>query len=447
MTTARKTKEKPAAAATTTPAPETATIEAQAAPAAPRTKRVRINRTETFVEPVIEPELHTTLDDGETETGAGDDDFEFEGEPVSDVDILLGEAENDAQFTMVVEKLPNFEKDGRADTRAEREYCTTYTPPTLDYLERVKGQYGHGHYLFAIYERGRGCRRRWAKHISKPLREETPSPHSSIAASVTAAPVPDSLETFSRQAGQLADVMKSLGFERPTTPPPTATGTSQAIVDPTDQFMTNLEKYMTLTERLSPVREAQDGARRSILGDLADLIREAGTHGRSLAPLIATMIAPHAIQAPPSQSPPAPTTPPGAAADAGAPVPPPSPPPSAAPANPFEPALKIILEDLTANASHRRAIDAIDDLYASNPELEETLDALWELPASELVAAFAQMTGAHYLMSAEWMPHSLRWTEGLTTVFANKDDDEQLPENGTDAGGHVVAEGGVQTGT
>lgn len=429
MTTARKTKEKPAAAATTTPAPETATIEAQAAPPAPRTKRVRINRTETFVEPVLEPEPHTTLDEGETETDAGDDDFEFEGEPVSDVDILLGEAENDAQFTMVVEKLPNFEKDGRADTRAEREYCTTFTPPTLDYLERVKGQYGHGHYLFAIYERGRGCRRRWAKHISKPLRDETPAV--AAASSQPLAPgthAPDSLETFTRQAGQLAVVMQALGYERPTPAQTAATATPPAPVDPTDQFMTNLEKYMTLTERLSPVREANGGASRSIIGDIAELIREAGTHGKALAPLLATMIAPPAIQAPPP--PPPQPTPLRDATAATTPVPPPPAPPT--PVNPFEPTLKIILEDLTANAPHRRAIDAIDDLYASNPELEETLDALWDLPASELVGAFAQMTGAHYLLSAEWMPHSLRWTDELQKVF-NHDDAEDSAVPAADA--------------
>jgi hypothetical protein len=390
-----------------------------------RTKRVRVNRTETFIEPVTDPEAN------EPEIGEVDDDPEEDevDEYLSDVEIILRDGGNEAQYTMRVDRLPNYAEDGRSDTRAEKEYCTSFTP-TVDFPKRIQREFGGGTYLISLYERGRGIIMRRTEHIAQPLREEVPAVAAPVVVAPLAPPAPpvDTLDTFSTQASKLAGVMESLGFKRPDATEKAAVATTAAPpADPTEQFLNNLDKYTTISERLAPSREARGG--RSIIGDIADLVREVGTHGRTLAPLLATMIAPpyRVAQPQPRQQPrpPSTTQPNPATHDAAEAA------PTEQEQHPFNAVLQILVDDITANAPNDRAVDAIDDLYEAHPELEATIEPLWDLEANELVAALAQMTGAHYILK---MPHSLAWAEGLKKVFNDAKNSTAVAGTDGDAG-------------
>jgi hypothetical protein len=100
-------------------------------------------------------------------------------EELSEAEILLQSIADDDAYRLLVERLINYDTDPRTDSRAAKEFCTTLTPVTLDYLDIVRRSFGGGAFRFTMFKRGRpGILKSWVEVIAKPVIVPAAEPHS-----------------------------------------------------------------------------------------------------------------------------------------------------------------------------------------------------------------------------------------------------------------------------
>jgi hypothetical protein len=371
-----------------------------AAATSPDAGQKSVTKIERYTElmPAVPLEPDADLDDDVDDDGEPEN-FEPE-QPLSDVEILLQQISDDGDFTLRVERLTEFEIDGRTDARAATTYCMTIAPPSLDYLERIARRCGGGAYQLTMFRRGRGMMRRWTEHIDRTLTPQAaepsaPAPVAAAAAPPVAAMQPDTLTGFVTQAKQFAEIAKAFGLSRPQPAPlpentlPPAPTTPPA--DPFEQTLSVIEKVTSINERINPVARATEGAG-GIMSGIAEVLRALDINKGDLITL-GSLIAPSKIQQP------APNT----SQPTAAPV-------ATTPSNfqrlpqPLQNLLLIIVQDLTRNAHIDRVCESISGLIRSDANYANVLKPLLAQPPSEIVATLAQLTGAHYITE---LPHSI----------------------------------------
>lgn len=134
----------------------TTILTTEPAPKKERTKRVRKTTVEEFNQPIEEPKPVPA----EAEPEPGDE--------LNDIDSLLDGLEEEEQehWTIRVERLPSFHKNGIAFSRtAEVEYCGVI-PAHTEYLEIARGEFGPGTYRFILRDANGNWVKKWRRTIS-----------------------------------------------------------------------------------------------------------------------------------------------------------------------------------------------------------------------------------------------------------------------------------------
>jgi len=174
-------------------------------------------------------------------------------------------------------------------------------------------------------------------------------------------------------------------------------------IDPSETFLNMLDKYSQIAERLAPIRESDSAGSSGVLNGLTSLVRELGTHGSSLLPLLPALV--QQVQG---------STANGnahAAANGQQQV-------SPAPADPVQQTLSIIVNDLKRNRRVGRAADAIEDLYLKRPDSEARIEPLLALPAADLLAQLSQFAGEDLTTYS----HAVGWLEDLQAELSPDED-------------------------
>jgi hypothetical protein len=211
---------------------------------APRSKRVRVDRTEEFEEPLPEPPAAPAPVAAK----------EPEPPPVqlSDAELLMQQVSNDSEYWMRVDRLLEFSADGRTDTQAAKEFCCNISPVTLDVLDKIQRRYGPGDYLLSMFKRGQpGVVRRWDEHIAKPISAEVfndaPQPVPPPVQPVIVQQG-DELGSFFARMKDFGETMRVLGFnKREQQPPPAPTLPPAPPPDPAQQITQTLDLYKQIT--------------------------------------------------------------------------------------------------------------------------------------------------------------------------------------------------------
>lgn len=110
------------------------------------------------------------------------------------------------EISLRVDRLVNYDKDGRTDSRADKIFCTTIKPVGLDYLEVIRRNFGGGHFWLTMYQRGKGIVTAWDEGIEKPVAEVAPAP----APAPSVGPPADSLEIVIAQAAKVQELKRAL---------------------------------------------------------------------------------------------------------------------------------------------------------------------------------------------------------------------------------------------
>lgn len=234
---------------------------------APGMKKVTVQRTERFIEPaasaasvpgagatgpLAEEEeewqdcphcegkfrAQAVAENGDYCPGCSRDDFgelkdaESPRQEISEAEILLNEIADDDEYKLRVERLVDYHLNGHTDSRAKKEFCTTLTPVTLDYLDRIQAMFGGGNFWFTMYRKGSpGIVKAWHKSIAnraQPTAEETAPQTTAPAQSI--APQVDRLRVAVEKA--VATRIERI-LDDPPAPPaalPAAPVDEQAIV-------------------------------------------------------------------------------------------------------------------------------------------------------------------------------------------------------------------------
>jgi hypothetical protein len=190
-------------------------------------------------------------------------------------------------------------------------------------------------------------------------------------------------------------------------------------VDSSEQFIDMLDRFTTIAERIQPIREADKEGSGGLLGGLASLVREVGTHGKSLLPLLpALMGQPNAV-----------ANGDGAHAAGQAQT-------NAAQVDPVNLTLTIIVDDLKKNKRTGHAADAIDDLFMKMPDLRPQLEPFFAAPANELLSQLSATAGENLLEYS----HSITWIESLQAEFENGGDSDEVEKAGIEENSEAVSE-------
>jgi hypothetical protein len=349
----------------------------EGSPAAKREPRKRIRRTtvEEFSEAIhaAPAEDATTLEDEDEEQ----DDLEFEAQPLSDAEIILSQVADDNAYNLRVDRLVNYDIDGRTDLAAAREFCTNIKPPTLDYLAVVSRSFGGGQYSFTLFKRGAGVMRRWDERIAKTVAPEVATP----PAATVAAPAPQATHaapSFRDQLQEFVELTTLLGLKREPNPAPAAQPQQLPPADPTETFIEQFEKFTVISEKLMPSRDkGKSGGIVGFMEAAGGIIESAGKY----APSVLAMLGNIARQQPQlqQQQQPAPN---------GHTQQPPA--IEAAPVHPVVPVLAIIVEDLRRNKRVGRAADAIEELLKGDEQIAAMVQGLLAKSDRELLAELSQ---------------------------------------------------------
>lgn len=139
-------------------------------------------------------------------------DLQPEERELSEAEMLLQSIENDGEYSLHVERLVNYEKDGRTDTRADKSFCTKLKPVTLDYLDIVRREFGGGAYRFSMYRKGVGLVKNgiWVDVIEKPLEVAAPIVAAQQAAPPASPDKEDPIAAITSAATKLANLKDAL---------------------------------------------------------------------------------------------------------------------------------------------------------------------------------------------------------------------------------------------
>lgn len=184
-----------------------------------------------------------------------------------------------------------------------------------------------------------------------------------------------------------------------------------APVQPTDQseqFLNMFDKFTAIAERIAPIREADSERSGGTLNGIASVVREVGTAGKTLAPMIMPTITSLFQGKGANDNTQAHVN--GAQQTSPLPV------------DPVEQTLAIIVDDLKKNRRVGRAADAIEDLFVRMPEIKEQVAASFTLPATDILAQLSQIAGEDLLAYS----HAAAWIEYLKQEIS---DDEENGSN------------------
>lgn len=261
------------------------TVEAPAEPqsAPPETPRIkRHNQLVSEWEEIITPEQRDDHDD--------DDPF----------DAILAEIDLERRPTLTVERLPNYERDGRTDSRAVRRYCGRIEFDPEEYRDRIQAIWGAGHYRCSLRDHQGRLRKVWDVHVehAPPPPGAAPPPMPMV---VQSSPQQPDLAALADVARQLAAIRRAMGWDQQPAPP--APPPPEPVADKEDRrielILNLLSRNETLGERVlqrilgedeSPREEGFLATLARTLPEILALIRQ--TAQQQAAP------SPHAIQPP-----------------------------------------------------------------------------------------------------------------------------------------------------
>jgi hypothetical protein len=196
--------------------------------------------------------------------------------------------------------------------------------------------------------------------------------------------------------------------------------------DPSENFLNMLDKFSAIAERIAPIRESDREGSSGVLSGLASVIREVGTHGSSLLPLLPALV--QQVQGAANGA-----TPMNGQQNGHQQVRPAS-------ADPVRSTLAVVINELKRNRRVGRAADAIDDLFQKLPDTRTQLSPLLIAPSNDLLAQLSQFAGedlSTYTHAAVWLENlqdELRTDDGNDV-----DTDVQATEDaGTQATGPTV---------
>lgn len=160
-------------------------------------------------------------------------------ERLSEAELLfemIDGANDEDEYVIKVDHLPNYFQDGKANTTALKKFCRYLrgNEVTLDFMETLRrscicpclspGQ--EGRFLFTaskVNGEDRGFKRRWDDSITKPLPEEKPAPTASVGAlQPAAAPqksVKEELKESVELVKELYTIMAPARQQNPPAPP------------------------------------------------------------------------------------------------------------------------------------------------------------------------------------------------------------------------------------
>jgi hypothetical protein len=278
---------------------------------------------------------------------------------------------------MMVFALPNFEVDKRADKAAELVYCTTLQPVTIDYLATVAHHFGGGHYLFELYEPGKGIVKRWHEGIKKAIVEPPPSAVAVPVAEVQKSGTPKSeIKRLREVAEDLREIKEIMGWDAP---PPVAVAAPVAA----PSAVSSLDELLLKAAMDKP--ELSDKILNRLLGPSDDggggFVAEIFKHPTEARALlndflreVRSIFAPAGAH---TNGNGAPASQPGAAAPNEA-------------LNPLEKTLRIVINDLKKNRRPGRAADAIDDLLSQDPSLKDSLNGIFDSEPAALITQLSE---------------------------------------------------------
>jgi hypothetical protein len=187
---------------------------------------------------------------------------------------------------------------------------------------------------------------------------------------------------------------------------PTPKATEKA--DPAENFLDQLDRFTTVAERISPIRESNGSV--GVIGQLASLVESLGRHGSTLVPVLMSMLPQPAPSPAPTPSPrPQPTVTP-------------SPSPTPMQANEpitetltFEFVFARLIEDLTDDNEPSDTAEIIMQLLSEQPEYAAQIEGLMSRTTPELLTIFSQASGTNFDQDA----HKV-WIDDLRTELVER---------------------------
>jgi len=167
----------------------------------------------------------------------------------------IGGADDEDEYVIKVDHLPNYFQDRKANTTAEKKFCRYLrgNEVTLDFMETVRrscvcpclapGE--EGRFLFAaskVNGKDRGFKRRWDDSITKPLQEEKPAtalPSQTITNQAPQKSVKEELRESVELVKELYTIMAPARQQNP--PPP-----SLSPADPMDTVRSTIGLFKDL---------------------------------------------------------------------------------------------------------------------------------------------------------------------------------------------------------
>lgn len=424
--------------------PDADLLEAAEVTAAPGTAQQVHKIVTTFKKevPIEEAEGLTESDEIDLE-----DSEEEEEEPLDPIQQMLADlnvSEHAHSWTMVVERLPNYEKDGRTDVMSKRVNCGT-RPVTPDFIEDIRREFARpykpNHFRITIKRNGK-IFSHWPEALSlePPPYDEIAAFEAKAAASTPPAITinnpgqPQSFKQVIDQIKQLADLRTALFPELTNQSQQTAQAaapaqpltTEAALLHLASQDESLIEKATSAISRI--FRKAEGGAREIGFIDIVYSAIQNNTIPQIVREFRAMMVEGAALNGQHPQPQPSMPTAPGAGS---APVH--TPPGAPAGLNNLQPISNQIpphieLLNFAINACMRNApitetADWIDSFHEIRPQVLPFIEAFLKMSPDEALQWLAMsVDGGERLAQA---PHARQWIEALQKEIQQGEPDHE----------------------
>jgi hypothetical protein len=354
---------------------------------------------------------------------------ETDWQDVDLVELAFDEFDDDQGYTLRVERLTVFNRTGRSNSTAPREYCGEWAFQP-DYMQQIQSQYGPGVYRLTVIDRANRFKKAKTVHIAAPLQAQAQQPSSvQSLQQPQQSTQPNQAEQFRQYIKGAVDFLRDM---RDLMPQPPTTATPVATVE---RINPNIE----ITKEIIQLAKAEPGLAREVVkmafgagfGDqqpqtespfLSFLGKALDQVVDKMGPLLVDRMF---VNAPAAGAP-------GATPTTAGQIP-----ASAGPHTLIETAeqayarvIRQMVENMRVNASTYGSVDALFDLIEKHPSLAQYISVLVSATPNEVLNMLCSLPGYENIRE---IPHAEQWIAALQHEYRAEVEAGSEQTNATDS--------------